>query len=106
MSVMGVESEASSAHRFVRRASPPPDSAPHSISPPHPPPPSPPLPSPSQLEAARAAAVPITVTLPDGSTQVGTAGVSTPMDIAKAVGPAVAKSTVVAKVRGAEREKR
>ncbi len=57
-----------------------------------------------QLEAARAAAVPIAITLPDGDTHPGTAGVSTPMDIAKAVSPSLAKATVVAKVRGGGEE--
>lgn len=52
------------------------------------------------LEAAREAAVPINVILPDGSVKEGIKGVSTPMDIAKSISGSLAKKTVVADVDG------
>lgn len=50
------------------------------------------------VEAAKAANVPITVTLPDGSTKPGVRGVTTPMDIANAISKSLAKKIVVASV--------
>lgn len=58
----------------------------------------PPLPS-IQIEAAKAAAVEIDVTMPDGSVKKGVAGVTTPFDIALSISKSLAKAAVVAKVR-------
>lgn len=51
-----------------------------------------------QIEAAKAAAVPIEVTLPDGSVKPGVAGVTTPLDIAVSISKSLAKAVVVAQV--------
>jgi hypothetical protein len=59
--------------------------------------PAPPQNTKTQIEAAKAAAVPIAVKL-NGADVPGVAGVSSPMDIAKAADPALAKTAVVAKV--------
>ena len=53
------------------------------------------------LEAAKAAAVPIAVVLPDGSQKPAIKGVTTPLDVAKSISSSLAKKTVVAKVDGA-----
>ncbi len=52
------------------------------------------------VEEARAAAVPITVTLPDGSQKQGIKGATTPMDVAKEISSSLAKKVVVADVDG------
>jgi len=52
------------------------------------------------VETARAQGVPITITLPDGSTKAGVKGVTTPMDIALTISKGLAKNAVVAKVDG------
>lgn len=72
------------------------------------PPSSPPLfqqPSPLQvadIEAAKAANVPITVTLPDGHTRQGIKGATTPFEIAQAISPGLAKKAIVSVVNGKE----
>lgn len=50
------------------------------------------------LEAAKAANVPITVTLPDGSTKPGVQNVTTPLDIATSISKSLAKKVLVASV--------
>ena len=52
------------------------------------------------LEAAKNAAQPITLTMPDGSTREGVKGVTTPMDIALGISKGLAKKSVVARVDG------
>ena len=52
------------------------------------------------IEAAKAAAVPIKVNLPDGSTRPAVKGVTTPLDVATDISKGLAKKTVVAKVDG------
>ena len=52
------------------------------------------------LEAAKNAAQPITLTMPDGSTREGVKGVTTPMDIALGISKSLAKKSVVARVDG------
>ncbi|KAL6760107.1 hypothetical protein V8C86DRAFT_2561020 [Haematococcus lacustris] len=52
------------------------------------------------IEEARAAAVAITVTMPDGKQKTGVKGVTTPLDIAKEVSSSLAKKVVVADVDG------
>lgn len=52
------------------------------------------------IEAAKAANVPIAVTLPDGAVKEGVKGVTTPLDIANQISKSLAKKTVVAKVDG------
>jgi threonyl-tRNA synthetase len=52
------------------------------------------------LEAAKAAAVPIKVILPDGSTKEGIKGVTSPLDIANMISKSLGKKTVVAEVDG------
>lgn len=54
------------------------------------------------VEAARQAAVPITVVLPDGAKKAGVKGVTTPLDIATEISKGLAKKVVVAKVDGNE----
>jgi threonyl-tRNA synthetase len=53
------------------------------------------------VEAARAANVAITVTMPDGKQRQAVKGVTTPLDIAKEVSASLAKKVVVADVDGA-----
>lgn len=53
------------------------------------------------VEAARAAAVPIKIVLPDGSVKEGIKGVTTPLDVAAGISKSLAKKVVVAKVDGA-----
>ena len=55
----------------------------------------------AQLEAARAAAVPIAVTLPDGSVRPGVKNVTTPLDVAASISKGLAAAVVVAKVNDA-----
>ena len=55
-----------------------------------------------QVAAAKEANKPIKVSLPDGSTQPGVAGVTTPMDIAKTLPKSVQKKAVIAKVKSGE----
>ena len=52
------------------------------------------------IEAAKAANEPISVVLPDGGQKPGVKGVTTPMDIAKAISASLAKKVVVAEVDG------
>jgi threonyl-tRNA synthetase len=52
------------------------------------------------LEAAKAANIPIKVTLPDGSEKPGIKNVTNPMDIANSISKSLAKKTIVAKVNG------
>lgn len=52
------------------------------------------------VEAAKAAAVPISVVLPDGAIKSGVKGATTPMDIAVGISKGLAKKVVVAKVDG------
>lgn len=52
------------------------------------------------VEAARAANVPIKVTLPDGATKDGIKGVTTPLDVANMISKSLAKKVLVAKVDG------
>lgn len=52
------------------------------------------------IEAARAANVPIKVTLPDGATKDGIKGVTTPLDVATSISKSLAKKVLVAKVDG------
>lgn len=52
------------------------------------------------IEAAKAANVPMKVTLPDGATKDGIKGVTTPLDIANSISKSLAKKVVVAKVDG------
>ncbi|WFD32669.1 threonine--tRNA ligase [Malassezia sp. CBS 17886] len=56
----------------------------------------------AQQDAARAAAarVPITVTLPDGSTKEGTSWETSPMDLAKGISKSLSERIVIAKVDG------
>jgi len=56
------------------------------------------------VEAARAAPVPITVTLPDGGARQGVRGVTTPLDIANEISKGLAKKVLVAKVDGASHD--
>lgn len=56
----------------------------------------------AQVEAARAAAVPIKIVLPDGSVKEGIKGVTTPLDVALGISKSLAKKVVVAKVDGAQ----
>jgi len=51
-----------------------------------------------QLEAARAAATPITITMPDGAQRTAIKFVTTPFDLAKDISANLAKKTVVAEV--------
>jgi hypothetical protein len=53
------------------------------------------------LEAARAAAAPIAITLPDGSVKAGTKWVTTPLEVAAAISKQLAGAVVVAKVNDA-----
>lgn len=52
------------------------------------------------IEAAKAANVPMKVTLPDGAVKEGVKGVTTPLDIANQISKSLAKKAVVAKVDG------
>ncbi|KAK2078954.1 hypothetical protein QBZ16_002644 [Prototheca wickerhamii] len=52
------------------------------------------------MEAAREAAEPMTVTLPDGSTRAAVRGATTPLDIAGELSKSLAKRAVVAEVDG------
>lgn len=52
------------------------------------------------IEAARAANVPIKVTLPDGATKDGIKGVTNPLDVANMISKSLAKKVLVAKVDG------
>jgi threonyl-tRNA synthetase len=54
----------------------------------------------AELEAAKAANIPIKVTLPDGSEKPGIKNVTNPMDIANSISKSLAKKTIVAKVDG------
>jgi threonyl-tRNA synthetase len=54
----------------------------------------------ADVEAARAAAVPITITLPDGKQKQGIKGVTTPMEVAKEISSSLAKKVVVADMDG------
>lgn len=54
------------------------------------------------IEAAKAANVPIKVTLPDGAAKEGIKGATTPLDIANQISKSLAKKVVVAKVDGDE----
>jgi hypothetical protein len=54
----------------------------------------------AQIDAARAANVPIKVVLPDGSVKPGIKGATTPLDIANEISKSLAKKCVVAKVDG------
>jgi threonyl-tRNA synthetase len=54
----------------------------------------------AQIEEARAAAVPINITLPDGKQKQGIKGVTTPMEVAKEISASLAKKVVVADVDG------
>ncbi len=53
-----------------------------------------------EVEAAKAANVPITVTLPDGSTKPGVKHVTNPLDIAVSISKSLAKKVLVASVDG------
>lgn len=53
-----------------------------------------------QVEAARAAGVPIKVVLPDGAVKSGTKGATTPLDVANDISKSLAKKVLVAKVDG------
>lgn len=55
----------------------------------------------ADVEAARAKAEPIAITLPDGSTKPGLKGVTTPLDVALGISKGLASSVVVALVDGA-----
>lgn len=52
------------------------------------------------IEAAKAANVPIKITLPDGAVKEGIKGATTPLDVANGISKSLAKKTVVAKVDG------
>eukprot|EP00197_Chlamydomonas_leiostraca_P002015 CAMPEP_0202857222 /NCGR_PEP_ID=MMETSP1391-20130828/251_1 /ASSEMBLY_ACC=CAM_ASM_000867 /TAXON_ID=1034604 /ORGANISM="Chlamydomonas leiostraca, Strain SAG 11-49" /LENGTH=715 /DNA_ID=CAMNT_0049536001 /DNA_START=82 /DNA_END=2229 /DNA_ORIENTATION=+ len=52
------------------------------------------------IEAAKAANVQITITLPDGHSKHGVKGVTTPLDVAKEISASLAKKVVVADVDG------
>lgn len=52
------------------------------------------------IEAAKAANVPIKVTLPDGATKDGIKGATTPLDVANMISKSLAKKVIVAKVDG------
>lgn len=54
----------------------------------------------AEREAARAAAVPIRVVLPDGTEKAGVKGVTSPLDIANQLSKSLAKKAIVAKVDG------
>lgn len=54
----------------------------------------------ASLETARAANVPISIQMPDGSAREGIQGVTTPMDIALGISKGLAKKSVVARVDG------
>ena len=53
-----------------------------------------------QVERAKAEAVPLRVTLPDGTQREGIAGVTTPQDIVATLARSLAKKAVVARVDG------
>ena len=53
-----------------------------------------------QVERAKAAAVPLRVTLPDGTQREGIAGVTTPAEIVATLARSLAKKAVAAKVDG------
>ena len=55
----------------------------------------------AQVEAARAAAAPIQIVLPDGAVKAGVKGATTPLDVANEISKGLAKKVVVAKVDGA-----
>ena len=55
----------------------------------------------AELEAARAAAVPITISLPDGTVKKGVKLVTTPLDVAAEISKGLAAAAVVAKVNDA-----
>ena len=55
----------------------------------------------AELEAARARAEPIAITLPDGSLKAGIKWVTTPLDVAAGISKSLAGSVVVAKVNDA-----
>jgi len=55
----------------------------------------------AELEAARAAAAPISITLPDGSVKKGVKLVTTPLDVAAEISKGLAAAVVVAKVNDA-----
>lgn len=54
----------------------------------------------AEREAAKQAAVPIKVILPDGTEKQGVKGVTTPLDIANQLSKSLAKKAIVAKVDG------
>jgi threonyl-tRNA synthetase len=55
----------------------------------------------ASVEAARAAAVPIKIVLPDGAVKEGIKGATTPLEVAAGISKSLAKKVVVAKVDGA-----
>ena len=55
----------------------------------------------AELEAARAAAVPITIALPDGTVKKGIKFATTPLDVAAEISKGLAAAAVVAKVNDA-----
>ena len=55
----------------------------------------------AELEVARQAASPISITLPNGSVKPGVAWVTTPLDVAAAISKQLVSSIVVAKVNDA-----
>jgi hypothetical protein len=52
------------------------------------------------IETAKAANVPMKVTLPDGAIKDGIKGVTTPLDVANMISKSLAKKVIVAKVDG------
>jgi len=55
----------------------------------------------AEVEAARARAEPIAITLPDGSVKPGVKGVTTPLDVALGISKGLAAAVVVSLVDGA-----
>jgi len=55
----------------------------------------------AELEAARARAEPISITLPDGSVKAGVRWATTPLEVAASISKSLAGSIVVAKVNDA-----
>lgn len=53
-----------------------------------------------RIEAAKQAAVPIKIVLPDGGVKQGIKGATTPLDVANEISKSLAKKVVVAKVDG------
>lgn len=54
----------------------------------------------AQIAEARAAGVPITVTLPDGATKPAIKGATTPLEVAESISKSLGKKVLVAKVDG------